>query len=195
MLLLGILSMKHIKFLLSVIGFALLFCGCSQDNRLQEWMQKNGKLKIISATAQIGDLVQEIGGERIDGWILIQGELDPHSYELVKGDGEKLDRADLIFFNGLGLEHGASLSSWLWSSPKAIPIGERIRELSPERILYRGKTVDPHLWMDISLWAKGIDPIVEELSIKDPAGEAYYKERGEALKEKMKNAHEKLIQR
>jgi len=168
---------------------AFLLFGCSSKSRLNEWMRDGSKIKILSTTAQIGDLVSEIGGDRADGWILIQGDLDPHSYEIVKGDGEKLARADLIFYNGLGLEHGASLSSLLRESPKAIPVGERIRAAYPELILKKEEAIDPHIWMDVSLWQKAIDPIVEGLSLADPEGASYYRERADALASKMEKAH------
>lgn len=167
----------------------LLLIGCSCKNRATDWMQDNEKLKVLSTTAQIGDLVTAIGKDRVDGWVLIQGDLDPHSYEMVKGDGEKLARADLIFYNGLGLEHGASLSTLLQDSPKATAIGEKIRSACPERILKRGKAIDPHIWMDISLWQKGIDPIVEALSQADPEGASFYHEQGAILAEQMETTH------
>lgn len=181
-------------FLAVLIPCFLLFSGCSNSSKnfLGEWMKDNSKIKVLSTTAQIGDLAAAVGGERVDGWVLIQGDLDPHSYEIVKGDGEKLERADLVFFNGLGLEHGAGLSSLLRGSPKAIPIGERIGDAFPDRILMKGDAVDPHIWMDISLWMQAIDPIVEELSRVDPAGASYYRERGDALAMKMESAHEQI---
>lgn len=180
--------------LLLVLPLFLTFIliGCSSKNRLSEWMGDGSKIKILSTTAQIGNLVAEIGGERVDGWVLIEGDLDPHSYEMVKGDDEKLARANLVFYNGLGLEHGASLSSLLRGSPKAIPIGDKIRAAYPERILKKGEAVDPHIWMDISLWQKAIDPIVEALILADPDGAAYYRERGDALVLKMENAHREI---
>ncbi len=170
----------------------LLVFGCSSKNDLREWMKDSPKVKILSTTAQIGDLATEIGGERVDGWILIQGDLDPHSYEIVKGDDEKFARAQLIFYNGLGLEHGASLSSLLRGSPRAVAIGERIRDSYPERILKKDEAVDPHIWMDISLWQKAIDPIVESLSRVDREGASYYRERGDALALKMEQTHKEI---
>lgn len=172
----------------------LIFCtawigGSCAKRSIDPWMGDTGKVKVVSTTAQIGDLVAEIGGERVDGWILIRGDLDPHSYELVKGDGEKFARADLIFYHGLGLEHGASLSALLRSSDKALALGEAIAQIEPNRILKRGDVIDPHIWMDISLWEKGIAPIVERLSAFDPEGASFYRLRGEALAEKMKQAH------
>lgn len=171
------------KKVIFALVIAALFGGCAAPN------EPNGKLKILSTTAQIGDLVSSIGGGRIHPQVLIKGDLDPHSYEIVKGDSEKLQGADLIFYNGLGLEHGASLSTLLRSSSKSIPIGEKISAAVPDQILKRGEVIDPHIWMDISLWVKGIDPIVEELSRLDPEGTSYYKERGEELTLRMKEAH------
>src|SRR3989344_4881931 len=163
--------------------------GCSCKNRAAGWMQDSEKLKVLSTTAQIGGLVDAIGGDRVEGLVLIQGDLDPHSYEMVKGDGEKVAHADLIFYNGLGLEHGASLSAILRDSPKAMAVGEKIGAAYPERILRKGKVVDPHIWMDISLWKKGIGPIVEALSQADPEGAPFYRDQGVLVARQMEEAH------
>ena len=146
-------------------------------------------LKTLSTIAQIGDLVTSIGGERVDNWVLVSSELDPHSYEIVKGDGEKLTRADLVFYNGLGLEHGASLSSFLRSSPKAIAIGDEIRRVSPEMILQRGEVVDPHVWMDVSLWKQAVGCIAKKLIEMDPEGASYYLARSATLEEELEKTH------
>lgn len=166
-------------------------CSSQRGERLKSWMKETDKLKILSTTVQLGDLVSEIGGDRVNNLVLIEGELDPHSYELVKGDDEKLSRADLIFCNGLGLEHGASLSQSLKNS-RTLAVAEKIALLAPDRILKRQGSTDPHLWMDVSLWKKGVEPIVRALSEKDPEGATYYRERGAALEKKMDSVHERI---
>ena len=182
--------MSLFKKVFLALTFCLVFSNCSNaGNRLKEWMKDSEKPHVLSTTAQIGDLVAEIGGGRVEALVLIQGDLDPHSYELVKGDDEKFFRADLIFYNGLGLEHGASLSSLLRSNPKTIPIGEKIVAAQPTRILKKGDVIDPHIWMDISLWKEAIVPIIDHLSAIDPEGAPYYRERGEALALKMDQTH------
>ncbi len=140
----------------------------------------------------IHDLVEQIGGERVDSMPLVRGELDPHSYELVKGDDEKFARADLIFYNGLGLEHGLSLRQNLENNPKAIAVAEPMLKRDPELIITVDGQYDPHVWMDIALWMRVVDPIVQALSEKDPPHAAYFSERGEALKAKMGAADQKL---
>ena len=106
-----------------VLLLCLFGCGSSPESPLHRWMQDNGKVKILSTTAMIDDLVGQIGGDRVDHLVLITGEMDPHSYEMVKGDEEKFSCASLIFFNGLGFEHGASLRAQLQNHPHAIALG------------------------------------------------------------------------
>ena len=183
---------KSIVYLLLLAG---LFFSCTPKKStrpLSLWMEENGKVKILSTIAQVGDLVTAVGGERVDGWVLVPGDLDPHSYELVKGDGEKMGRADLIFYNGLGLEHGASLSALLRANPKAVSLGEAIRKRSPERTLAKGAVIDPHVWMDISLWKEGVQEIRERLSMIDPEGAPYFQERAEKLEMEMEEAHRSI---
>ncbi|MEM8727887.1 MAG: zinc ABC transporter substrate-binding protein [Chlamydiota bacterium] len=158
--------------------------GCGKRSQ-NPFMSENGKVKVLSTTAMIDDLVGEIGGEEIDHSCLIVGNLDPHSYELVKGDDEKLFRADLIFYNGLGLEHGASLHEHLEKHPAAIGLGDLLIREDREAFVVIDDQLDPHFWMDIALFSRSITPIVSALSEKDPAHATLYRERGENLRAKM----------
>ena len=181
-----------IKSILSALLAAAICVSCAQKKSmtpLGEWMKENGRIKVLSTIAQIGDLAAAIGGERVDCLVLVPGELDPHSYELVKGDAEKLSRADLILYNGLGLEHGASLSALLKASPKALPVGDEIRRVVPNEILEVNGVADPHIWMDVSLWQKAAGPIAQRLSKEDPSGAEYYKTRAARLEKEMESTH------
>jgi manganese/zinc/iron transport system substrate-binding protein len=138
----------------------------------------------------IDDLVRQVGGDHVDRLTLIKGELDPHSYQLVKGDDERLAYADLIFYNGLGLEHGPSLQSYLINNRKAIALGNLVMGENPSLILYYKEQVDPHIWMDASLWAMTIPHIVAALSQKDPANAESYQANGDKLKNALLQAHQ-----
>lgn len=191
--LLFISSLRASVIIILLISMVLGGCRKSGQQPLRAWMNDSNKIKVLSTVKQIGDLAADIGGERIDSWILIRGSLDPHHYELVKGDGEKLEHADLIFYNGLGLEHGASLSSWLNSSKKATALGDYILQRYPDCILTKDDTIDPHIWMDVSIWAKTADIILEQLMLKDPDGAFYYKERARSLRERMEKTHQEIL--
>lgn len=171
----------------------VLFYGCSSSpSKLDSWMQPNGKIKVLSTTAMIDDIVSRVGKDKIDSLTLVTGDIDPHSYELLKGDDEKLQFAQLIFYNGLGLEHGASLRSRLEGSPKAISVGAYLQQKHPEAIIVRGNQVDPHIWLDVALWADIVDPIIEALCQADPSSSEYFLKNGKNVKEEMLQLHQSL---
>jgi manganese/zinc/iron transport system substrate-binding protein len=178
------------KFYSRILLFLLISCFCvacksNQDNSKQRLFSNDEKPKVLSTIGMINDLVRQIGGDHIETLTLINGELDPHSYQLVKGDDEKLSRANIIFFNGLGLEHGPSLQRHLQQHRNAIALGDELQKQYPEQIIYYHGQLDPHVWMDVSLWAKTVPFIVKTLSAEDPAHADDYQKNGEKLQIEM----------
>lgn len=181
--------MKVASYLGCLLIILLIACESSERERgrTKTWMMQNNKIKVLSTTAMINDLVAQVGGSRhVDALPLIQGNLDPHSYQLVKGDDEKFKNADLIFFNGLGLEHGASLQHTLEIHPHAIALGNAIKQKYPDKILVVDRQVDPHIWMDIDLFKESVPIIVLAMSQKDPAHAEEYAENGRTVLEKLR---------
>jgi len=176
----------------------LLLIQCSSEGRkeelarLKEWMAPNGKVKVLATTSMVADIVKTVGGEKVDTWVLIRNGLDPHSYQLVKGDDEKLTSAQLIFANGLGLEHHPSIANHLGSSSRVILLGDRIVENHPESIVRVNGTPDPHIWMDISLWQKTVPIIVEALSKAAPTHAKTFAQQGATLEKEMAEAHDEI---
>jgi len=179
-----------------IIILSIILCGCGNNSSkvspFERWMQEEGKIKILSTTRMIDDLVENIGKEKVAHLALIVGEIDPHTYELVKGDDEKLNRADIIFYNGLGLEHGASLRYRLQNDPKAKSLGDLLYNKEPDQFLVIDAQIDPHIWMDVSLWAKTIEIITEELIKFDPKEEMFFRKNADVLKDKMVQLHQKI---
>ena len=183
------------KRLLCVFVFVFAFMGCSSKDTcssVHQFMKDNGKTKVLSTIAMIDSLVEEIGGKHIDHICLITGEIDPHSYELVKGDGEKFERADILFANGLGLEHGASVGQQIKSHRNAVVLGDHLYRQCREELLLIDGQIDPHVWMDIALWSRNIDPIVAALSKHDPKHAEEFAANGERFKHTMMQSHSRI---
>ena len=178
------------------VVFALCFsawgCTSSTSKHKSSWYDDNRKVKVLSTISMIDDIVAQVGRERIDHMALISGEIDPHSYELVKGDDEKISTAHLIFYNGLQLEHGASLCCKIKNHPKAVGVADEVKALYPEIILNVDGVDDPHLWMDISSWMHIVDPIVKALSEVDPDGKSFYEQNGSSVKAYMMEVHQRI---
>lgn len=63
-----------------------------------------GGLKVVATTAQMGDLVREVGGDAVDVHQVLQASTDPHEYEPRPTDVTETAKAKLVFASGLGLD-------------------------------------------------------------------------------------------
>lgn len=179
---------KNIKWIfilaLSVVAFVIFSrtgTGIHSARNAQEFPISNEKIKILSTIPMIGDLVERIGADKIDHTTLIQGNIDPHNYELVKGDIEKIQYADIIFYNGLGLEHGASLYYQIRNHKQSIALGDYLLENYRDQIIISEGEIDPHVWMDVNLWKNTIELIVKTLCKADCVHAEYFSKNGAKL--------------
>ena len=61
-------------------------------------------VKVTATTSMVTDLVKSVGGERVEVSGLMGAGVDPHLYKASASDITKLQRAEIIFYNGLLLE-------------------------------------------------------------------------------------------
>ena len=188
------LFLKGLSFLICLI---FLF-SCSQGSHsrektdLEKWMQDDGRLRVLATTAIVEDLVEQIGKDCVKVIAVIKGDLDPHSYEIVKGDGEKFSYADIVFANGLSLEHSASMQYQLAHHKAVVSLGDEVQKKCPDDIIYVDGQVDPHIWMDLSLWSHCVDPIQQKLSQYDPIHKDLYEKRAQEVKKQLKKMDEQI---
>lgn len=60
--------------------------------------------RVVVTTNILGDITQEIVGDGAEVTVLMKPNADPHSFGLSAVQAAELERADLVIFNGLGLE-------------------------------------------------------------------------------------------
>jgi manganese/zinc/iron transport system substrate-binding protein len=130
---------------------------------------------VISTTNIVHDLVQEIGGDKINAEALMGPDIDPHYYRASFGDMRKLSRADVVFYNGLALE---GRMEEVFDNLKSLKPTYALSNFVNSGLFIEENTVlDPHFWMDIRLWqqaAKGVDrTLIERL----PEHQTYFNHR------------------
>lgn len=110
----------------SVAASALL-SGCSG---LQPG-SSDAELTVSTTTAIIADLVEQVGGDRLDVTSIVPHHGDPHSYEPSPGDAAKVARADVVFSNGLLLEEPGIMKMVHTNARKSAPkieIAEKLEQ-------------------------------------------------------------------
>lgn len=65
-----------------------------------------GKLQVVATLPELGDLARQVGGDQVEVFTIAKGTQDPHYVEAKPSFSVKLNRADLLIYNGLELEIG-----------------------------------------------------------------------------------------
>jgi len=81
-------------------------------------------LRVVASTPDVADMARQIGGEHVDVVTIAEGNQDPHKVPVKPSFVTKLNRADALVVQGLGLEH-AYIPALLEvaSNPKILPTG------------------------------------------------------------------------
>ncbi len=139
-------------------------------------------INALATTGMVGDLVRNVGGERVQVTTLMGAGVDPHLYKPSAGDVRRLSSADIIFFSGLDLEgRMAELFEKLDRADR--PAIAVTRDLDPALLHPSADYVDkydPHVWFDVLLWSEGVHTVAAGLSALDPGSQALYERNAAA---------------
>lgn len=157
--------MKKIIFLLIIV----VFVGCKNSS------EENGKIKVVTTTNILADLVSEIGGDQISLQTLMGAGVDPHLYKASEGDVSKLYNADIIFYGGLHLEGKlVDIFEKMQGSKNTVSVGDRLPKdqlISSENF---ASNYDPHVWFNIQFFKQFAQIVTDELSKIDTENAEIY---------------------
>lgn len=143
-------------------------------------IKKNDKLQVVTTTTMITDLLNNIGGDKIDIQGLMGAGVDPHLYKASEGDVSKLFNADVIVYNGLHLEGKLEdvFEKMRYQNKKTIAVSDAINKATLIGSEYFASNYDPHIWFDISNWELITQYITDQLCELDAKNADTYKENG-----------------
>ncbi|EIM27294.1 metal ABC transporter substrate-binding protein [Microvirga lotononidis] len=141
--------------------------------------QNAEKLKVVATFSILGDMVRNVGGERVEVTTLVGPNGDAHVYSPTPADGRRLSEAKVVFTNGLKFE------GWIdrlvkSSGTKAVKVeaAKGIKVLSSEDDGHdHGHDhggADPHAWQSIGNAKIYVANIRDALISADAASRAAY---------------------
>jgi manganese/zinc/iron transport system substrate-binding protein len=163
---------------------ALLFISaataCSADESAAA--ASDGKLNVVTTTGMIADIAKNVGGEHVHVTSLMGPGVDPHLYKASAGDVNRLQGADIIFYNGLHLEAamGRVLERMSGIDVTTVAVAEGI---DPDKLHAPPEFAgfhDPHVWFNVNFWMVATTAVRDALIEKDPANAADYTANAEA---------------
>lgn len=142
----------------------------------------NKTLTIVTSVSPITNIVQNIGGNKINLIGLVPDGVNSHTFELVPSDIIKLNKADLVIINGLYLEDNMdkTVSEMIKKNPHM-----ELLKLADNTINSTGWLFDfsfpkdqghpnPHLWLNVGYAINYVNLVKNKLIQMDPSNTDYY---------------------
>jgi len=172
--------MKMRLFMPIAVGIALLL-------GLPAGAHAADKIKAVASFSILGDMVREVGGDRVEVRTLVGPDGDAHVYEPTPADARNLAASNILFVNGLGFE------GWMDRLEKSSgfkgPVVVASKGVSPRQMVedeghnhgdehakdeHGEEITDPHAWQSLANGKIYVANIRDGLIAADPEGKAIY---------------------
>lgn len=180
----------------------VFFSGCQRlGGRASPEATTEGRVAVVATIPPLADYVAMIGGKRVRVLQLLPLGAEPHDWEPSPKEIRNLFQANLVVYNGAGLEpwmqrllpslksHGvrtleAAQGLELLTYAEEEKGGWTVFIAAPER-LQREEIVDPHIWLDPVMAQEIVSRLARELSAIDPAGKVEYLRNAKSLQKRL----------
>ncbi len=181
-------------FLLGLAASVAIIVGCGSPRTGPTRPDlSNRKLRATTTTSIVADLVRVVGGAHVDVEELMRPGVDPHLYKPSAGDVARLRHADVIFYNGLHLEGKMTdVFEEMRRRVRTVAVGDAIPQAELRAAEGYEGAHDPHIWFDVSLWAKTVPLIADTLADLDPVHAADFRDNAERYQSELLALHDEV---
>lgn len=131
------------------------------------------RLKVVTTFTIIADMAQNVAGEAADVVSLIPAGAEVHNFQPTPSDIQAASDADLILWNGLGLEAWFDRFFRNLREVPAVTVSTGVPPIAIAEGPYAGQP-NPHAWMSVAAALIYVENIRAALSEADPANAATY---------------------
>lgn len=144
-------------------------------------------LAVVASFSILGDLVRQVGGERVGVTTLVGADEDAHNYQARPSDARRIRTAKLVVINGMGFDNWVERlvqstgyrGRLLVASTGVEPLGGGAPHHHDHDHHHADEgedgAIDPHAWQDVANARRYLANIADALAELDPAGAADYR--------------------
>lgn len=151
-------------------------------------------VKVVTTMSILADMVENVGGERVEAKNIIPIGAGPEDYQPTPQDAQKIAGADIVFYNGHGLEDWISdlFKSAAKPDQPQIAVSDGLQAMDVGSANF--KEGNPHFWMSAALGATYVEKIRDGLIQIDPAGKDAYTTNADAYMKQLLDLNAELKQ-
>ncbi|MGI5350518.1 zinc ABC transporter substrate-binding protein AztC [Streptomyces sp. CA-250714] len=122
---------------------------------------------VVVTTNILGDITRQVVGDQAEVKVLMKPNADPHSFGVSAAEAAQIESADLVVYNGLGLEENVlrHVAAARESDVPTLGVGDAVDPLTYRTDKTAGKP-DPHFWTDPYRVRKAVGIIGEKVAEK-----------------------------
>lgn len=156
--------------------------GCTNNE-----VEENGKYNVVTTTTLVGDLVNQIAGDKVNVISLMGPGVDPHLYKASAGDVTKMQKADMVAYSGLHLEGkmGDIFEDLRGGDKLIVAATDNINRDELLDFITVPGSYDPHVWFDVEMWEYAAENIFNGLVELDPENKEFFEENYKAYGEEL----------
>lgn len=167
---------QYAKRLVLACAISGLVGACEHSGTVSGPAAADNRIEAVATIGMLSEAVARIGGAHVNVRGLMGPGVDPHLYKASQGDLASLRKAQLVVYGGLHLEGKmVEIFERLAATKATIGVGD----LLPTSMLLESEVGsgvhDPHIWFDVSLWAKALPPISDALAKLKPEASGEFK--------------------
>lgn len=162
---------KNIICILLSISILFPFFSCSNKTPANS-NTNNNKIKVFVSFNPLKELTEAIGKDKVEIETIIPQGTEPHDFEPKARDLEKLSKADIFIYNGLGMENWVDKSLNVIDNKNLIVV-EASKDCEPIKISNKDD-YDPHTWLSLKCAKIESNNIKNALIKADPENKEFY---------------------
>lgn len=150
-----------------------------------------GKFKAVTTFTVIADIAKNVAGDAAVVESITKPGAEIHNYQPTPGDIQRAQGAQLILWNGLGLELWFEKFFQNLRNVPGVVVSQGVAPMGIVEGPYKGKP-NPHAWMSPAAALIYVDNIRDAFAKYDPQNAETYKANAEAYKARIKAAIEPI---
>ena len=158
--------------LAAVTMTAVLLSSCTARITSYDPGSDSRKPQVAASFFLMADFARKIGGEHIQVTSLVPSGMEPHEWEPAAADISLLEQADVLIYNGAGMEHWIDQVAAALDSKNLLFVETAKKIVANQAADPLGS--DPHVWLSPPNAKIQLDAIRAALIQIDPANQADY---------------------
>ena len=146
------------------------------------------KLEVVASFSILGDMVEQVAGSHANVTTIVGPDADAHLYAPNISDALAVEKADVIFVNGMGFETWSA--KLIETSNTKADVFVATDGVTP--LLVEGE-IDPHAWNSLTNGIIYVNNIEKALSKASPEHASSFKANADTYRAKLSNLHARAL--